>query len=132
MFGIQVFNGDRTLVSRNFLTGTRNPGLEGQGIRIVDSADVLVERNHVFRHAGDGVQVQLQDPLGAVVIRDNVLLGNGDDGIDVQAAGTVVTSNVANRNHDLGIEAVAGTIDLGGNKAFGNGNPLQCLNIACK
>jgi hypothetical protein len=39
--------------------------------------------------------------------------------------------NTANRNHDLGIEAVPGVIDGGGNKASGNGNPAQCLNVVC-
>ena len=31
----------------------------------------------------------------------------------------------------LGIKAVVGVSDLGGNWAFGNGDPLQCLNIVC-
>ena len=31
----------------------------------------------------------------------------------------------------LGIEAVAGVTDGGGNKAAGNGNPLQCTNVRC-
>jgi hypothetical protein len=34
-------------------------------------------------------------------------------------------------NGDLGIEAVAGVADGGGNKARGNGSPAQCTNIAC-
>jgi hypothetical protein len=36
------------------------------------------------------------------------------------------------RNGDLGIEAVPGVIDGGGNHAHGNGNPGQCTNISCK
>jgi hypothetical protein len=43
-----------------------------------------------------------------------------------------LTSNTANDNVDFGIEAVPGVIDGGGNRAFGNGNPLQCLNVVCK
>ena len=39
--------------------------------------------------------------------------------------------NLALRNGDLGIEAVFSVIDRGGNKAHGNGNPLQCLNVVC-
>jgi len=31
----------------------------------------------------------------------------------------------------LGIEPVAGVIDGGGNRAWDNGNPLQCLNVDC-
>ena len=44
----------------------------------------------------------------------------------------MITRNVANDNGDLGIVAGAGTIDGGGNRAFGNGNPLQCIGIACR
>jgi hypothetical protein len=31
----------------------------------------------------------------------------------------------------MGIAAVPGTHDGGGNRAAGNGNPAQCLNIVC-
>ena len=48
---------------------------------------------------------------------DNFSKGNGDDGIDVDAAGTTIARNKANVNADLGIEAVPGVIDGGGNKA---------------
>jgi Right handed beta helix region len=54
-----------------------------------------------------------------------------DDGIDVDAPGTLIRANVATNNGDLGIEAVPGVIDGGGNRASGNGNPLQCLNVVC-
>jgi hypothetical protein len=40
--------------------------------------------------------------------------------------------DTANRNGDLGIEAVPGVFDGRGNRARGNGNRLHCLNIACK
>jgi hypothetical protein len=43
-----------------------------------------------------------------------------------------VSHNTANYNRELGIEADATVIDGGGNKAKGNGNPLQCLNVFCK
>jgi hypothetical protein len=35
-------------------------------------------------------------------------------------------------NAELGINAVLGVIDGGGNKAHGNGNPAQCTNVACE
>jgi hypothetical protein len=50
----------------------------------------------------------------------------------VDSAATTLTRNTANRNHDLGIEAVPGVTDGGGNRARGNGNPLQCTNIDCR
>jgi len=51
---------------------------------------------------------------GTLVVR-NRAIGNGDDGIDVDAPATTLTRNIANHNHDLGIEAVPGVIDGGGN-----------------
>ena len=50
----------------------------------------------------------------------------------MDAAGTTIARNKANINADLGIEAVPGVIDGGGNKAHGNGNPAQCMNVSCK
>jgi hypothetical protein len=41
-----------------------------------------------------------------------------------------VTRNRAFQNRDLGIAAVRGTIDGGGNRAHGNGDPAQCRNVA--
>jgi hypothetical protein len=49
----------------------------------------------------------------------------------VDSVATTLTRNRAFRNHDLGIEAVPGVTDGGGNKAAGNGNPLQCTNVFC-
>jgi len=49
----------------------------------------------------------------------------------VRRAGTLLRANAANRNGDLGISAVAGVIDGGGNHAAGNGNPAQCEGVSC-
>jgi hypothetical protein len=61
----------------------------------------------------------------------NTASGSGHDGIEVDAVGTTLTRNTTNDNHELGIEAVPGVIDGGGNKAAGNGNALQCTNVTC-
>ena len=63
-------------------------------------------------------------------LRRNVAAGNADDGIDVESPSTILVRNTANDNGDLGIEAVPGVTGLG-NRAAGNGNPLQCLNVVC-
>jgi large repetitive protein len=67
---------------------------------------------------------------GALVER-NVSNGHLEDGIGVLSPGVVIAHNTANDNLDLGIEAVPGVIDGGGNRASGNGNPLQCVNVVC-
>ena len=56
---------------------------------------------------------------------------NSDDGIDTDNPQTTITGNIANNNGDLGIEAVPGTTDGGGNLASGNGNPAQCVGVSC-
>jgi parallel beta-helix repeat protein len=91
--------------------------------------------NILFDNVLDG---NLKDGLYIDIYEtDNVLTrngasGNGDDGIDVDEPISTIRHSRAEGNGDWGIEAVTGTTDGGGNRAFGNGNPLQCLNISCK
>jgi large repetitive protein len=84
---------------------------------------------HYFPDA-DGLRVGAN--ATSSVVEDNLVNDAYDDGIDVEAPGTLIRKNVANDNGDLGIEAVEGVIDGGGNGASGNGNPLQCVNVFCK
>jgi parallel beta-helix repeat protein len=100
------------------------------GIAIFNSDEAVVTGNRTWDNGRDGVLVGTS--ARRATIRDNFSNGNGDDGIDVDAAGTTVARNKANVNVDLGIEAVPGVIDGGGNKAHGNGNPAQCINVSCK
>jgi hypothetical protein len=65
-------------------------------------------------------------------LKRNVAVGAGDDGFDIQSRTGKLTGNRALRNHDLGIQAVRGVIDGGGNRASGNGDPRQCINIVCR
>jgi parallel beta-helix repeat protein len=89
-----------------------------------------VTRNAILRNGSDGLLVGNYTP-GTVVER-NVASENGGDGITALNLETTLTGNTANKNVNLGIEAVPGVIDGGHNRASGNGNPLQCLNIFCK
>jgi hypothetical protein len=41
-------------------------------------------------------------------------------------------NDVSGESRDLGIAAVPGVTDGGRNRARGNGNPAQCLNVACR
>ena len=78
----------------------------------------------------DGISVDVT--AAGTLLDGNLTFGAGDDGIDVDSPTTTLRRNTANRNHDLGIEAVPGVTDGGGNMASGNGNPLQCTNIFCR
>jgi parallel beta-helix repeat protein len=88
-----------------------------------------VVRHNLLRANGDGVFVL--DTAENTLIEGNLALASQDDGIDVDSPSTTLTGNHALNNSDLGIEAVFGVTDGGGNKAHGNGNPAQCTNLAC-
>jgi parallel beta-helix repeat protein len=78
----------------------------------------------------DGIFVEAGAAQNALV--GNSVNGSADDGIDVEEPSTILARNRAFGNGDFGIEAVVGVIDGGGNLAWDNGNPLQCLNVECR
>jgi parallel beta-helix repeat protein len=103
----------------------------GSGIRFFEfSEDNLLLDNRITGSAVDGIAID--DFTGRNTIERNTTDRNGDDGIDLDYPGSTVTANKVNHNGDLGIEAVPGTIDGGGNKATGNGNQAQCTGVSCK
>lgn len=92
------------------------------------SGGARVEKNEAFDNGGAGIAA-----FGAgTLVSHNRAYQNRDDGINVFNAGPIVERNRADDNGDLGIEAHPGVVDGGGNKASGNGNPAQCVNVACK
>jgi large repetitive protein len=132
-FGILLDGGNRNLLKGNDVDGAAQ-----EGIRVTafdpdttgPAEDNVIRDNEVEHAQLDGILVDETAP-GSLVER-NVVSEAGDDGIDVESSATTLTRNTAKRNGDYGIEAVPGVIDGGGNRAFGNGNPAQCLNVACK
>ena len=65
------------------------------------------------------------------MLRLNTASHNGDDGIDADSAMLTIDHNVAERNKDLGIEAVPGVSDGGANTSRFNGNAAQCAGVRC-
>jgi parallel beta-helix repeat protein len=132
-FGISLEGGTGNLIARNIVARAREAG-----IRVADfeseggppAIGNVVQRNLVLDAEIDGVLVE--STATDTLLERNIAIGAGDDGIDVDTAATTLTRNLSLRNGDLGIEAVPGVIDGGGNKAQGNGNPAQCLNVACQ
>jgi hypothetical protein len=117
----------------NRVEGNRVHGSPGAGIRIgngsYEASRTLVAGNEVYENV-DGVRV---DPSATGTVLDlNVARQNSDDGIDVDNAQTTISRNSAYQNGDWGIEAVAGVLDGGGNGAWSNGRPAQCLNVSCQ
>ena len=97
------------------------------GIQILRGRDTDVALNLIRRNGGDGILVG-----GRTVLDGNTSVRNGDDGIQVNGVQSTVENNRADNNADLGIVALPGVTDGGGNRARHNGNPLQCLNVFCK
>jgi large repetitive protein len=156
--GIVLYYAYRSLVVRNRVADARRfRGEGGQGIAIQRGNDNVVAHNVVVDPRGAGVGVGLNRPLFAGdhnVVRANLVNGSGgddflvhekvrhsvlkrnvateaaDDGFDVESRAKL-TRNQALRNSDLGIEAVHGVIDGGGNIARHNGDRRQCTNIRC-
>ena len=137
--GIQIY-GNRNLVARNTVLDQIRYGIEvddfGDEGHSPAMANVL--RDNFVKGAAEGIAIgpEAEGVVLDTIIEGNRVLGALDDGIQVLGpstglATTTITGNVAVHNGDLGIAAVPGTIDGGGNRAAGNGNPLQCLSISC-
>lgn len=97
--------------------------------RLPPSTEGVIEKNQVTGSAVHGIQVN--PDAGGVVLLQNYLQGNGDDGIHVKSVATTITKNTAVYNADLGISAPSGVTDGGGNKASGNGNAARCTGVVC-
>jgi nitrous oxidase accessory protein NosD len=128
--GIRIEKGHDNLIAHNEVADTHRAGIR-LGIRhpFIGGAHNIVRRNLVRDSEADGFALNKKD--GHSLLRGNVAKRSGDDGFDIRSRTATVTGNRALRNDDLGIKAVRGVIDGGGNKASGNGDPRQCTNIAC-
>jgi hypothetical protein len=129
--GVRLVGASRTLFRGNRITGAP------LGISVETGAYNTFRRNVVDGDVDptftfsepDGFQVYAA--VTGTLLQNNEVSGFADDGIDVEAPGTVIRRNNAHDNGDLGIEAVPGVVDGGGNEASGNGNPAQCTNVFC-
>jgi parallel beta-helix repeat protein len=124
--GIEVDGGDHNVFARNSIHDTKGNAISVGFTAVVGT---VVRRNHIRRAGEDGVHVSHK--AKRTLLRRNRARHSKDDGFDVNGRTTKLTSNDAVRNHDLGIEAVRGVNDGGGNVARHNGDPRQCTHIAC-
>jgi Right handed beta helix region len=140
-----VMDGQRNLLARNSFHGRDGVYVSGNRNRIqanavsgtsFDSMGIgpgnanVVRANTFAGGERSGLRVFVGATRTAVI--GNLATGVYGDGFRIDAPGTVVGRNTANDNGNLGINAVEGVIDAGGNLASGNGNPLQCVNVFCQ
>jgi len=104
------------------------------------SAPALLVQGDRNRLLGDTVTLSpfasSDTPIVQIAGRGNHLTGNTAsggpfDGIDVLTPGNRLLGNVTRDNAALGVNAVSRTIDGGGNRASGNGDPRQCVGVRC-
>ena len=126
--GIEVPRGSHNVIARNSIRDTSQNAI-ALGVERVRAVGNVVRRNHIRGAGKDGVNVGGQ--AKRTLLRGNRVSHSKDDGLDVEGRTTKLTKNRAFRNGDLGIEAVPGVIDGGGNIARHNGDPRQCINIVC-
>jgi parallel beta-helix repeat protein len=98
------------------------------GLVIAGDANVVV-RNWANNNAGGGFVVKAGGT--SIQLTENHAKGNAASGFTIESAGTTLKANVGERNTKLGIDAVEGTSDAGGNRASGNGDDAQCRGVAC-
>jgi parallel beta-helix repeat protein len=128
--GIRIEKGRGNLVAHNVVVAAHRAGIRlGIHKPSIGGAHNVVRRNLVRNSAVDGFLVGEKDAHSLLL--GNIARGAGDDGFDVESRSATLTRNRAVRNADLGIEAVFGVIDGGGNIARNNGNPAKCTNIFC-
>ena len=129
--GIAIENARGNLVARNVILDARKSGIYlGLNDPPIGGGDNVVRRNVVRRSGEDGFIVRSTDHHSLLI--GNLARRSGDDGFDVESSSTKLARNRAVGNDALGIEAVFGVIDGGGNRASGNGDPRQCVNVRCR
>ena len=123
-----ILEGDRNRIVRNRLVGSSI----GVTLFTRDQRSVgnVVRRNRVRAAPRGGIYVYSVPKR--TVIRRNHVFGAAAHGILAGSPTTTVTRNEARRNGRLGIFAVEGVIDGGGNRASGNGDARQCVNVTCQ
>jgi parallel beta-helix repeat protein len=127
--GMGIEKGRRNMVARNVVMHARWEGIR-LGINeppIGGAANVA--RGNLVRGGRNGFLVAENDRHS--VLRRNTAIAAADDGFDVKSRSAKLNANRALRNADLGIEAVPGVLDAGGNTARHNGDPRQCTHIRC-
>jgi hypothetical protein len=136
-----VVDGESPLIVLNSVAGCLFDGLlvsgytEGKIVRnTVTGCDIgitpsgngmLVQKNDASQNC---IGIFIDDP--SALVRGNTANQNCSEGIVTGPAGALLTNNTANDNVDIGIDAVLGTIDGGGNTATGNGTE-NCLGVIC-
>lgn len=129
-FGVIVAGGDANLIQGNSVQTTVAAGIAVLAFEGEIAEGNVIRANRVAHAALSGFLIG--DAAHGTDLRNNTATLNGKDGVNVESSATRLTANVARDNHDLGVNAVDGVTDGGGNRASGNGDPRECVGVICK
>jgi parallel beta-helix repeat protein len=122
--GISLENGS----TGNTVAGNRVRG-GGDGITVIGSTGNRVSWNRISDAGYAGIYVS-EDSSGNR-LDWNFATRSGLSGLLIEGSGNSLARNTATFNHEHGIHAPDGTVDGGGNRAFGNTLSPQCVGVAC-
>ena len=129
--GIAIEKGRGNVVARNIVLAARQDGIRlGWVDPPIGGIETVIRRNVVRGSGRDAFVVSRYDRNS--LLRGNLAIAAGDDGFDIGSRVTELSRNRAFRNADLGIEAVRGVSDAGGNTARHNRDPRQCTHVRCR
>ena len=126
--GISFEGGDHNLVAHNQVRRSHRDGIL-QGSFATKGRDNAFVKNRVRGAGRDSLRVARK--VDGLLLERNRVGGARDDGIDARSNSTELTGNRSQHNGDLGIKAVRGALDGGGNVARSNGDPRGCTHVAC-
>ena len=127
---IAIEKGRANLVALNVVVRARRDGIRlGIGDPAIGGVDTVVRRNLVRASGDDAFLVAKSDR--SALLQANIARGSGGDGFQVRSDSAELGRNRAVRNGGLGIAAVPGVIDRGGNLARNNRDARQCTNVRC-
>ena len=124
--GIYVMHGDGNIVRDNYVSGIKKYGIHvydenkyGHAARITN---LLVENNTVIgSQSRSGIIISAGEStasgieIDGVVIRNNIVINNGEDGITIRYYGRVrnvdIFNNVMYGNHAVGLRIIAHDVD---------------------
>jgi parallel beta-helix repeat protein len=121
--GIRVFSGQKAQITGNTVRENTSDGI----FVAAAAVNATITGNKAISNNENGIDL---DGPGAHVTA-NIANGNTLDGILVNDDTASIGSNIASYNTKLGIDASAGDIDGGTDKATGNGSAHQCRNAVC-
>ena len=117
---------------RTQVLSNRVTGFTGQGIHLYEGAAQTLLQANVFNDNGWGIKISnIASPPTATKIVKNIASQNGVNGIEIETNGSTLKKNTANGNDGWGILSTGTSVDQGGNKASGNGQPAQCSGVVC-